>query len=71
MSGETLVHRLRVSTLKGLLRQEIGYFDDAHNSAGELSEFLESKIVLAQSPAQEGFRVRTPQHPPSYHPLHL
>jgi len=57
MSGETLVHRLRVSTLKGLLRQEIGYFDDPNNSAGELSEFLEAKIVLAQSPAQEGFRM--------------
>jgi len=47
--GQHLTTNLRKRCLDMLLRQEIGFFDSDQNSAGELTAFLEEKIVLVQA----------------------
>ena len=48
VASEGLTRRLRVLAMERLLRQEMGYFDEEANSAGALSEFLETKVSLVQ-----------------------
>ena len=52
-----LTKRLRKMALRHLIKQEIAYFDEDHNSAGELTEFLSSKITLVQGMCAEKLQV--------------
>jgi len=48
-AGEHLTRTLRARSMRSLLRQEIAFFDDDANSAGELTSFLGANVALVQS----------------------
>ena len=52
-----LIRKLRAVCLRKLLKQEIGFFDDEANSAGDLAEFLASKVTLVQSACGEKLQI--------------
>ena len=47
-SGECLTMKLRQLTFKGLLRQEVAYFDDHKNSVGALTTRLSTDASAVQ-----------------------
>ena len=46
LTGERLTRNLRVLTLRQLLQQEVGFFDDEAHSVGALTSFLAEKVPL-------------------------
>lgn len=48
-TGEHLTRNLRALSIRSLVRQEIGYFDDPAHSAGALTLFLSEKVTLVQA----------------------
>jgi len=49
MTGEHLTRNLRAVSIRSLVKQEIGFFDDPENSAGALTLFLGEKLTLVQA----------------------
>jgi ATP-binding cassette subfamily B (MDR/TAP) protein 1 len=48
-TGEHLTRNLRALSLRSLVRQEIGFFDQPDHSAGALTLFLGEKVTLVQA----------------------
>lgn len=48
LSGERLTARVRSTTFKAMLRQEMGFFDDDRNSTGALSTILATDAGVIQ-----------------------
>ena len=57
VSGESLTQRLRSKAFRAILRQEIGYFDEANHSTGALCTRLatEASAVQGASGTRFGF----------------
>jgi ABC-type multidrug transport system fused ATPase/permease subunit len=51
------IKELRGECFRHLLRQEIGFFDEDANSAGELTEFLAAKIAFVQGMCGEKLQI--------------
>ena len=58
IAGEGLTRRLRTTTLRKLLHNEIGFYDSEENSVGEITSFLAKTVSLVQGLAQGGLQVR-------------
>ena len=48
LSGERLTARVRSTTFRAMLRQEIGFFGDGRNSTGALSTILAADASVIQ-----------------------
>jgi len=57
IAGEHLTCNLRSTTMRTLLRQEIGFFDEESHTVGALTEFLSEKVTYVQSLLGEKLQV--------------
>jgi ABC-type multidrug transport system fused ATPase/permease subunit len=55
--GEKLTQRMRILCFRALLRQDIGYFDEAENSVGALSSKLATEATLVKGITGESLEI--------------